>query len=80
MEYTAPIDVEREIEMKRKKAEYMKQYRLKRKLGMEQRASNVKLQVESDDEYKIPSIFNDESTGSCICLRLDLYMSHVNKL
>jgi hypothetical protein len=24
-------------------------------------------------------IFNDESTGSCICLRLDLYMSHVQK-
>jgi hypothetical protein len=43
MEHTAPIDVEREIEMKRKKAEYMKQHRLKRKLAMEQRASNVKL-------------------------------------
>jgi hypothetical protein len=26
---------------------------------------------------RIPFIFNDESTGSCICLRLDLYMSHV---
>jgi hypothetical protein len=25
----------------------------------------------------IPFIFNDESTASCICLRLDLYMSHV---
>jgi hypothetical protein len=25
----------------------------------------------------IPFIFNDESTGSCICLRLDLHMSHV---
>jgi hypothetical protein len=24
-----------------------------------------------------PFIFNDESTGSCICLRLDLYMSRV---
>jgi hypothetical protein len=24
---------------------------------------------------RIPFIFNDESTGSCICLRLDLYMS-----
>jgi hypothetical protein len=23
---------------------------------------------------RIPFIFNDESTGSCICLRLDLYM------
>jgi hypothetical protein len=28
---------------------------------------------------RIPFIFNDESTGSCICLRLDLYMSHVKK-
>jgi hypothetical protein len=26
---------------------------------------------------RIHFIFNDESTGSCICLRLDLYMSHV---
>jgi hypothetical protein len=26
---------------------------------------------------RIPFIFNDESTGSCICLRLDLYLSHV---
>jgi hypothetical protein len=26
---------------------------------------------------RIPSIFNDESTGSCICPRLDLYSSHV---
>jgi hypothetical protein len=25
----------------------------------------------------IPFIFNDESTGSCICLRLDIYMSQV---
>jgi hypothetical protein len=50
MEHTAPIDVEREIEMKRKKAEYIKQYRLKRKLEMDQRASNVKLQVESGDK------------------------------
>jgi hypothetical protein len=28
---------------------------------------------------RIPFIFNDESTGSCIRLRLDLYMSHVKK-
>jgi hypothetical protein len=28
----------------------------------------------------IPSIFNDESTGSFICLRRHIYMSHVNKL
>jgi hypothetical protein len=26
---------------------------------------------------RIPFIYNDESTGSCICLRLDLYMSHI---
>jgi hypothetical protein len=26
---------------------------------------------------RIPFIFNDESTGSCICLRLDIYMTHV---
>jgi hypothetical protein len=25
----------------------------------------------------MPFIFNDESTGSCICLRLDLYLSNV---
>jgi hypothetical protein len=24
---------------------------------------------------RIPFIFNDKSTGSCICLRLDLYLS-----
>jgi hypothetical protein len=28
----------------------------------------------------IPSIFKDESTGSCICLRSLIYMSHVNKV
>jgi hypothetical protein len=28
---------------------------------------------------RIPFIFNDKSTGSCICLRLDLYLSHVKK-
>jgi aminoglycoside phosphotransferase len=39
--------------MKRKKAEYMKQYRLKRQLETEQRASNVQLQVESGDGYKL---------------------------
>jgi hypothetical protein len=27
----------------------------------------------------IPSIFKDESTGSCICRRSLIYMSHVNK-
>jgi hypothetical protein len=29
---------------------------------------------------RIPSIFTDESTGSCICLRSLIYMSHVNKV
>jgi hypothetical protein len=29
---------------------------------------------------RIPFIFNDESTGSCICLGLDLYMSHVKSV
>jgi hypothetical protein len=26
---------------------------------------------------RIPFIFNDKSTGSCICLRLGLYMSYL---
>jgi hypothetical protein len=29
---------------------------------------------------RIPSIFNDESTGSFICLKRHIYMSHVNKV
>jgi hypothetical protein len=29
---------------------------------------------------RIPFTFNDESTGLCICLRLDLYMSHVKSI
>jgi hypothetical protein len=29
---------------------------------------------------RIPSIINDESTGSFICLRRHIYMSHVNKI
>jgi hypothetical protein len=29
---------------------------------------------------RTPFIFNDESTGSCICLRLDLYMSYVKEI
>jgi hypothetical protein len=29
---------------------------------------------------RIPSIFNDESTESFICLRRNIYMSHVNKV
>src|SRR5215475_3110799 len=27
---------------------------------------------------RIPSIFNDRSTGSCICLRRHIYISHIN--
>jgi hypothetical protein len=29
---------------------------------------------------RIPSIFKDESTGSCVCLRSLIYMLHVNKV
>jgi hypothetical protein len=29
---------------------------------------------------RINSICNDRSTGSCICLKLHIYMSHVNKV
>jgi hypothetical protein len=35
--------------------------------------------VSTKKSKRIPFIFNDESTGSCICLRLDLYMSHIKK-
>jgi hypothetical protein len=35
--------------------------------------------LQSKKKESIPFIFNDESTGSCIYLRLDLYMSHVKK-
>jgi hypothetical protein len=31
----------------------------------------------SSKKESIPFIFNDESTGSCTCLRLDLYLSHL---
>jgi hypothetical protein len=31
----------------------------------------------TEESKRIPFIFNDEITGSCICLRLDLYLSHV---
>ena len=34
----------------------------------------------SRTEQHITSTFNDRSTRSCICLRLDLYMSHGNKI
>jgi hypothetical protein len=42
-----------------------------------------RLQYSSSDRLpkkRIPSIFNDESTGSFICLRRHIYMSHVNKV
>jgi hypothetical protein len=32
---------------------------------------------QEEKSKRIPFIFNNESTGSCKCLRLDLYMSHV---
>jgi hypothetical protein len=32
---------------------------------------------EGKKKKRIPFIFNDESTGSCICLRLDVYMSYL---
>jgi hypothetical protein len=35
--------------------------------------------IDAVKNKRIPFIFNDESTGSCICLRLNLYMSHVQK-
>jgi hypothetical protein len=36
---------------------------------------------DNDKESKrIPSNFNDESTGLFICLRRHIYMSHVNKV
>ena len=33
-----------------------------------------------DRTKHITSTFNDRSTGSCICVRLDLYMLHGNKI
>jgi hypothetical protein len=33
----------------------------------------------SKKSKRVPFIFNDESTGSYICRRVDLYMSHVKK-
>ena len=33
-----------------------------------------------DTTKRVTSTFSDRSTGSCICLRLDLYMSHGNKI
>jgi hypothetical protein len=34
----------------------------------------------TEKSKRIPSIFNDEITGSFICLRRHIYMSHVNKV
>jgi hypothetical protein len=53
---------------KQKKAEYNKQYRLKRKLLLQASTSTEK------KIKRLPSILKDESTGSCICLRLLIYM------
>jgi hypothetical protein len=36
--------------------------------------------TERKKSKRIPSIFNDESTESFICLRRHIYMSHVNKV
>jgi hypothetical protein len=36
--------------------------------------------VSLEEKKCIPSIFSDESTGSFICLRRHIYMSHVNKV
>jgi hypothetical protein len=35
---------------------------------------------ELEKSTRIPSIFKDKSTGSCICLRSLIHMSHVNKV
>jgi hypothetical protein len=53
MEHQAPIDAEREADLKRKRGEYNKQYRLKKKLEIEQRASNVQPQIKSSDELEL---------------------------
>jgi hypothetical protein len=36
--------------------------------------------TKSQKSKRVPSIFNDESTESFICLRRHIYMSHVNKV
>jgi hypothetical protein len=44
------------------------------------RLVNIKTNLKTMKKKRIPFIFNDESTGSCIRLRLDLYMSHVKSI
>jgi hypothetical protein len=39
-----------------------------------------KMEEYNKQNKRTPSIFKDESTGSCICLRSLIYMSHVNKV
>jgi hypothetical protein len=34
----------------------------------------------NNNNNNVPSIFKDESTETCICLRSLMYMSHVNKV
>jgi len=69
LEQQAPIDSETELEKeKEKKAEYAKQYRLKRKLEMEQRAGKKKSTLQFPPYGR--------SIGSCICLTADICMSH----
>jgi hypothetical protein len=66
---------EPQLAEKQKKAEYAKQYRLKRKLLIQQQASassEIEL-VRKQKSKHIPSTFNDESTESfmrvtCICV------------
>ena len=41
---------------------------------------NQALSAPNQTKKHITSTFNDRSTGSCICLRLDLYMPHVSLL
>jgi phosphoglycerate-specific signal transduction histidine kinase len=82
MQWQASTPTEPELAEKQKKAEYVKQYRMKRKLLMQQQASTSSETelVQKQKSKRIPSIFKDESTGSCICLRSLIYMSHVSKV
>jgi hypothetical protein len=45
--------------------------------GVEQAISLLGAKLEGIKGKRVPFIFNDESTRSCICLRLNIYMSHV---
>jgi hypothetical protein len=71
---TSMTDTDIDAIKKRKNAERIKQYRLKRKLLMQRQASTsteTKLdkkqkKAEYNKQKFKPSIFKDESTGSCI--------------